>query len=178
MMEVLILDTCSVPNWADCFQEWHSDGGTIIGLVPSDSPNGNVALQMLHLGASGILTLSENLHEQVLWAIDAVAKGRLWIGREVMDAYLQWMRLTIRNLTVSDTRLTRREKQILNLLWQDLSNRMIAQQLALSERTIKFHVSNILRKLNLTNRRELQSLDRNKCLFSIPQFKILSHVQT
>jgi hypothetical protein len=40
-LEVLVLDTCSVVNWADYFHEWKSDGGTVIDLTSSDSQNGN-----------------------------------------------------------------------------------------------------------------------------------------
>jgi DNA-binding CsgD family transcriptional regulator len=157
-LELLILDTCSVPKWEGRFQEWHSKGGIVISLVPRNSQNGNIALQMLHLGAAGVVNFSEKLPEELPSAIHAVANGQVWIRRELMEAYLQWTSSTIWNLTVSDQRFTGREKQILHLLREDRGNRVIAQKLAVSERTIKFHVSNILRKLRLTNRRELQSL--------------------
>ena len=45
------------------------------------------------------------------------------------------------------------------LLRQDFSNRVIAQRLSVSERTIKFHVSNVLRKLHVASRKDLQSLE-------------------
>jgi DNA-binding NarL/FixJ family response regulator len=51
--------------------------------------------------------------------------------------------------------LTRREKEIAALVAQGLSNRQIAQELYLSERTIEHHVSRILRKLELASRTEI-----------------------
>jgi non-specific serine/threonine protein kinase len=53
--------------------------------------------------------------------------------------------------------LTRREKEIGALLAQGLSNRQIAEELFVSERTVENHVSNILKKLNLNSREQVAS---------------------
>jgi DNA-binding NarL/FixJ family response regulator len=60
-------------------------------------------------------------------------------------------------LTSFDRRssLTRREKQIANLVAQGLSNRQIAQELVISERTVHAHVYRILKKLNLRSREQV-----------------------
>jgi DNA-binding NarL/FixJ family response regulator len=171
-LEVLILDTCSVVNWADYFHEWKSDGGTVIGLISSDSQNVNTAINMLHLGAAGILSFAENLPDQLLRAIHAVAKGRVWIRYEILDAYRHWTRSTIQNFFVTHQQLTTREKEILGFLHRDISNRMIAQKLSISERTAKFHVGNILRKLNLTSRREIQSFHGMNASSFFPDSKL------
>jgi len=49
-------------------------------------------------------------------------------------------------------KLTRREEEVLNLLAGGLSNREIAEQLSLSEGTVKNHVSNIIGKLQANDR--------------------------
>lgn len=51
--------------------------------------------------------------------------------------------------------LSHREMQVLQYLMQGKSNKSIADQLYLSERTIKFHCSNIYKKLNIDNRTNL-----------------------
>lgn len=51
--------------------------------------------------------------------------------------------------------LSERELQVLRLLIQGKSNKTIAAQLYLCERTIKFHCSNIYRKLGMTDRKSL-----------------------
>ena len=59
------------------------------------------------------------------------------------------------SLTQDDTRLnilTRRENQIISLVCQGLSNKQIAEQLILSETTIKNHVANIFKKMKVQNR--------------------------
>jgi len=51
-------------------------------------------------------------------------------------------------------RLSAREKQVLGLLAEGLSNRAIARKLGLSEATVKGHVSRLLDKLNVSSRLE------------------------
>jgi DNA-binding NarL/FixJ family response regulator len=51
--------------------------------------------------------------------------------------------------------LTRREREVADLVAQGLSTRQIAQQLVLSERTVEKHVANLLKKLNLRSRNQV-----------------------
>lgn len=53
--------------------------------------------------------------------------------------------------------LTRREKQVAELLQKGLSNREIGEELYISETTVKRHVSNILEKTGLESRKDLRS---------------------
>jgi two-component system, NarL family, response regulator LiaR len=52
----------------------------------------------------------------------------------------------------ADEQLTERETEVLRLVAQGLANQEIAERLVVSERTVRTHVSHILRKLRLTNR--------------------------
>ena len=51
--------------------------------------------------------------------------------------------------------LTRREREVAKLVARGLTNRRIAEELVLSERTVENHVRNILKKLNLSSRSEI-----------------------
>ena len=51
--------------------------------------------------------------------------------------------------------LTRREREVAKLVARGLTNRRIAKELVLSERTVENHVSNILKKLKLSSRSEV-----------------------
>ena len=53
--------------------------------------------------------------------------------------------------------LTRREREVAKLVAQRLTNRQIAEELFVSERTVDHHVSNILKKLNLSSREQVTS---------------------
>jgi DNA-binding NarL/FixJ family response regulator len=62
--------------------------------------------------------------------------------------------------------LTPREAEVLGHLAQGRSNRAIARTLHVSERTVKFHVSSILAKLDASNRTEAAALARERGLLS------------
>jgi DNA-binding NarL/FixJ family response regulator len=54
--------------------------------------------------------------------------------------------------------LTRREREVAELIGRDLTNRQIAKELVLSERTVEKHVANILKKLGLHSREQVAAL--------------------
>ncbi|HLF26696.1 MAG TPA: response regulator transcription factor [Anaerolineae bacterium] len=60
-----------------------------------------------------------------------------------------------RNVPIESAALTPREREVLRLMAQDLSNREIAHRLIIEVGTVKNHVHNILAKLNLSSRRDL-----------------------
>jgi DNA-binding NarL/FixJ family response regulator len=56
------------------------------------------------------------------------------------------------------TSLSGRERQIMQLLLKGMANKDIAEQLYVSERTVKFHCSNLYKKLKIQNRFELMKI--------------------
>jgi DNA-binding NarL/FixJ family response regulator len=113
-------------------------------------------------GAHGYL-IKDATPEELLHAIRAVYRGEAVLGSAVTGTVLA----TFRNLMQSDASatqespagrsaelLTPREQEILALLAKGRSNQDIAEQLLLSVRTVKVHVSNILGKLSASNRTE------------------------
>jgi DNA-binding NarL/FixJ family response regulator len=62
--------------------------------------------------------------------------------------------------------LTAREGEVADMVAQGMSNRQIAQELYLSERTIEHHVSKILRKLGLSSRSQLSTWVTERTLLS------------
>lgn len=64
---------------------------------------------------------------------------------------------TLLNLNSTDESLTAREREVLELVSQGLSNKLIARQLQISEHTVKFHISSITTKLGVASRTEAVS---------------------
>jgi NarL family two-component system response regulator LiaR len=61
-------------------------------------------------------------------------------------------------LAAQNVDLTRREREVLDLLVQRLSDPEIAERLYIGTRTVEFHVANILGKLGVENRRDATAI--------------------
>lgn len=109
----------------------------------------------LQNGAMGYL-LKDTPSEELAVAIRAVDKGYSQLGPGIVKKLLTQFPSTAPNLTPSVppslTELTPREKEVLQLIATGASNREIAQELYISEGTVKNHVTNILSRLNLRDR--------------------------
>ncbi len=96
----------------------------------------------LEAGARGYLLKDAPL-EQVLEAIRRVHSGQNYVPPEV------GAKLVAR---LSSPQLSDREREVLNLMAKGKSNQAMASELYISEATIKFHITNILSKLQVSDR--------------------------
>ncbi len=71
------------------------------------------------------------------------------------------------NPTPLDEPLTPREREVLDLLAEGLSNKLIARRLQISEHTVKFHVSSIYAKLSASSRTEAVSQGARRGLITL-----------
>lgn len=113
-------------------------------LLLSEEPV-NVREMMRSAGAWGILP-PESSAEELNAAIHALSQG-LIVGTSALLFESE-------SEPLSDGPLTDRESEVLGLLSKGLANKQIAMELGISEHTVKFHVSSIYQKLNVTNRTE------------------------
>lgn len=100
--------------------------------------------------------LDRNWQDELPRAIRSIRKGEIWVPQAVMAAYVAQMRALLDTQLLPGHSLTAREAQVLQLLMRRLANKEISSTLAISERTVKYHVSNILSKLQLEDRRSLR----------------------
>jgi DNA-binding NarL/FixJ family response regulator len=108
----------------------------------------------LHAGASGFL-LKDVPAETLFEAVRVIAAGEALLAPAITRRLIaEFARLGPRQPPRSDglEALTPRETEILGLVAEGLSNREIAEQLVLSDETVKTHVSHVLRKLGLRDR--------------------------
>jgi len=103
-------------------------------------------------GAQGYL-LKNMEPEYWLDYIVSIAQGEAPISRVLATKILQ--EFAGQKQVVSDSRLSEREQEVLQLISQGSSNKKISESLYLSESTVKNHLRNILDKLHLQNRMQL-----------------------
>ncbi|MFC1463630.1 MAG: response regulator [Candidatus Brachytrichaceae bacterium NZ_4S206] len=105
----------------------------------------------IQAGAQGYL-LKGAPREELFGAIRAVARGESLLQPAVQSRLMRRLREE-RDRAPAET-LTPREAQVLRLMAEGKTNKEIAAQLAITERTVKFHVGAILGKLGAGNRTE------------------------
>jgi len=103
----------------------------------------------LKAGASGYL-LKNVSAEELVSAIQRAAIGQPSLSPEAAQVLIQKVTKPEKN----DPNLTEREKKILELMVEGLSNNEIAERLVIGQATVKFHVGNVLSKLDVNSRTE------------------------
>jgi len=102
-------------------------------------------------GATAYL-LKDAEPQQLVEAIRLASRGEPLLHPKIAARLMQEVAGGGERDAVED--LTARELQVLRLLAQGLTNKLIAEELVVSEKTVKTHVSNILAKLHLSHRTE------------------------
>jgi DNA-binding NarL/FixJ family response regulator len=133
----------------------NSPGSKFLALLPPDRSGESEMMLLFHWGIDGFVTLHKKWKTELPKAAVAVLRGGLWMPSEVLLAFAKQMKTLLDRQLLAGQTLTAREGQVLQLLFRRLTNKEIAHQLNISERTARFHVSNVLSKLGLENRRSL-----------------------
>lgn len=129
----------------------------ILGL--STFNQGLYIKKMMENGASGYI-LKNSSREELLKAIHAVCDGCIYFSGEVGEALKQYQLSSETELPV----LSRREKEVLNLIAEGCTNPEIAKRLFVSQFTVDSHRKNLLAKLNVKNTASLIRLAVEKKL--------------
>jgi two-component system, NarL family, response regulator LiaR len=114
----------------------------------------DVVTEAVRAGACGYL-IKDSPIDEVVAAARAAAAGKAWLSSGAAVALLDYVRQDEQRPVMDAAgleSLTSRELEVLKLLAQGLENTEIADQLGISSRTAKNHVSSILAKLGLSNR--------------------------
>lgn len=121
-------------------------------LILSMHSNEEFITKALNIGANGYLPKDTSMAE-LLEAIHTIYKGENYFNKEISDTILK----SLRNKPHENNgkSLTNREKEIIKLVVDGLTNKEIADKLCISVRTVDSHKNNIMQKLNLKSSIEL-----------------------
>lgn len=139
-------------------------------IVIGPERNDELVLEAITAGARAYLDFSADPHT-VRMAIDIVVGGSIWAPRRLLSQLID----RLLGVPVSGSaghgplQLTAREREVLDLILLARSNREIAQQLKIEERTVKAHVGRLMRKAGAENRIELSMKALNTRTTHLPQ---------
>ncbi len=105
---------------------------------------------MLRAGADGYMVKNTGKAELVN-ALDTINRGQIYVSPELTPVLFHGLANRKLPATLHGESLTQRERDVLGLIIEGLTNEQIAQKLFLSPLTVKTHRANMLSKLNCTN---------------------------
>ncbi len=121
-------------------------------------------ISLLSAGAKGYI-LKDERPAVIVGAVRAVAQGTLWLSASVANVVGQ--AVSPASTEAPEKVLTPREVEVLRLMSRGWSNSQIAQDLSVTEATVKFHVGNIYDKLSVTSRVEAVLYAARKALVDL-----------
>lgn len=127
------------------------------GVLLVDYPERELVVNAFRSGARGVFSRADSLNE-LCKCIDSVHKGQIWASSRELEYVLEAL-ATSRRICALDAQgkqiLSKREQEVAGLVADGLTNRQIADQLHLSEYTVKNYLFKIFEKLGVSTRVEL-----------------------
>lgn len=131
-------------------------------IVLTSANDASIITQMLHKGANGYL-LKNMERGELLEAIDKVMDGKHYLSKAANEKVLEQFS-SVNTALNGIPILTRREKEVLQLLSDGMNGPQIAKMLFLSHFTVETHRKNLMQKLNVSSTQHLLKIARDKKL--------------
>jgi DNA-binding NarL/FixJ family response regulator len=162
--DVLLLDL-EMPggDGVDVLNRARESGSVARALVFTAFDADDRILAAVRAGAQGYL-LKGAPREELFRAIRVVHAGGSLLEPVIASKLLR----QVRHPATPDVRITARELEVLRLVARGRQNKEIARDLAVTERTVKFHLSALMRKLGVSNRVEAVSAAIRLGLIDLP----------
>jgi DNA-binding NarL/FixJ family response regulator len=127
-------------------------------VILLNGPERNLVVDAFRAGARGVFFLSQSTFKSLCRCVEQIFDGQIWASSselaEVMDAFTQLAPMRVVNGDGMRL-LTKREEDVVRLVAGGMQNRDIAQELRLSEHTVKNYLFHIFDKLGVSSRVEL-----------------------
>ena len=125
-------------------------------LVLTENPNDTYVIDAIHAGAGGYIFLKDMRPEALTQSIHRMVGGGMQVTTELLhtavENLIQNGRKTLAERTAEAAHLTDREVDVLRLLGNGDSNKMMAETLGITLDTVKKHVRNVIDKLQARSR--------------------------
>ena len=140
-----------------------AEDGTQAVVLVSEEEHAVFKLRAMQLKGWGVVP-PDAPPEELAAAVVAAGQGLIVLPKAMTERLLQEPAASSEELSEA---LTAREREVLDLLSQGFSNKLIAGELHISEHTVKFHISSLYAKLGVNNRAEAVSRGARHGLISL-----------
>jgi DNA-binding NarL/FixJ family response regulator len=154
---VWVVDGCLPPHTTEMLAAGCLEGETSGRvMVVAEELTEALVFPLLRAGVRGFMPYAD-ARERLPEALRVMADGGSWIPRGVLTSFIDVVlaRTPPSRFVPTWLALSRREREVLRLVLDSLSNKEIGCRLNISERTVKFHVSNLLSKFQAERRADL-----------------------
>lgn len=138
-------------------RELRAKNNQTLAIILLDEPSPELIAESFRLGARGIFYRNATV-EQLCKCIRVVSEGQIWASNADWQAVYNAFRDAVPVRPVDahgESLLTQRQKELVSLVLEGLTNREIAQRLGISEHTVKNYLFRIFDKLGVSSRAEL-----------------------
>ena len=148
----MVVDLNSAPIGLGTLEEIRRQRPDLRLIVIGPAGNEELVMDSIIAGARAYLDSTDG-PQVVRHAIEVVTDGSIWAPRRLLSKLIdRLLKSPDTSLTTASPHLTERELQVLELILMARSNREIAHQLGIEERTVKAHVGRLMRKTGADNR--------------------------
>jgi DNA-binding NarL/FixJ family response regulator len=154
-LRYLVLDLDSMPVFLQTLEVIRRERPEVRLIVIGPPNDEALIMDSVIAGARAYVDINATM-ETVRMAIEAVIAGSIWAPRHLLSRLIdRLLRSRDGNFLAAIPPLTERERQVLELILLARSNREIASQLGIEERTVKAYVGRLMRKAGANNRVKL-----------------------
>jgi len=165
-LDYLVVDLNSGIRGIEMLKEIRRQRPSLRLIVIGPAGNDTLVMDSIVAGARAYLDLTAG-PRVVREAIEVVVSGSIWAPRRLLSRLIdRLLRATEGDSNPMGPRLTAREHQVMDLILLARSNREIARELGIEERTVKAHVGRLMRKTGAENRIDLSMKALNGLLSS------------
>jgi DNA-binding NarL/FixJ family response regulator len=154
LLEYMVVDLSSASVGLETLESIRKVRPRLRLIVIGPESNEELIMNAIVAGARAYLSPAAS-PAMIRMAIEVVTEGSIWAPRRLLSKLIDRLLRFPNANTGAVPLLTRREQQVLDLILMAQPNREIARRLGIEERTVKAHVSRLMRKTGAENRIEL-----------------------
>jgi DNA-binding NarL/FixJ family response regulator len=167
-VHVLLLGSQTAPGLFERIQEIRRQRPDLRILVAGTHGDDETIVRCIQAGAKGYIDEACSIPE-FLQAVHIVSQGSIWAPRRLLSKFIdRVLDAPPGTKLAAKPAFSPREREVLTLLVAGFSNREIARNMGIEERTVKAHVAKLLRKVGVANRTALTMHTINHALLNLP----------